>query len=347
MGTLRNESIILFVHLRYLYDIIVIAAGGERRMQAPQPPGLLIKSAASSDEIMFKDHDKATINGFIGILIHIIGVPFLVLFCFTLYALGGFGIILASLIQLPLCILWLVQWNSYLIINPNEAQSLQFFGKYSGTVQKEGFHFLPNPLYHKEKISFRIRNFESAKLKVNDVNANPIEIAAVVVWKVVDAAEALFEVDNYHGYVQIQSEAALRAMATKYPYDIIEDKDIGGVALSSHQEVIAQELQLSVEARLKRAGIQVLEARISHLAYSQEIAQAMLRRQQASAVVAARSEIVKGAVGMVELALEQLSAKNIIELDEDKKASMVSNLLVVLCSETDTTPVVNTGTLYQ
>ena len=141
--------------------------------------------------------------------------------------------------------------------------------------------------------------------------------------------------------------AALRAMATKYPYDIIEDKDVGGIALSSHQEVIAQELQISVEERLKRAGIEVLEARISHLAYSQEIAQAMLRRQQASAVVAARSEIVKGAVGMVELALEQLSQKNIIELDEDKKASMVSNLLVVLCSETDTTPVVNTGTLYQ
>jgi regulator of protease activity HflC (stomatin/prohibitin superfamily) len=254
-----------------------------------------------------------------------------------------FGVIL----QIALAILWFLQWNSYLIINPNEAQALQFFGKYAGTVQKEGFHFLINPLYQKQKISFRIRNFESAKLKVNDVNANPIEIAAVVVWKVVDAAEALFEVDNYHGYVQIQSEAALRAMATKYPYDIIEDKDIGGVALSSHQEVIAQELQLSVEARLKRAGIEVLEARISHLAYSQEIAQAMLRRQQASAVVAARSEIVKGAVGMVELALEQLSAKGIIDLDEDKKATMVSNLLVVLCSETDTTPVVNTGTLYQ
>ncbi len=238
-------------------------------------------------------------------------------------------------------------FNSYLIINPNEGAVLQFFGKYAGTVDEEGFHWLPNPFFEKRKISLKIRNFESAKLKVNDVNANPIEIAAVVVWKVVDAAEALFEVDNYHGYVQIQSEAALRAMATKYPYDIIEDKDIGGVALSSHQEVIAQELQLSVEARLKRAGIQVLEARISHLAYSQEIAQAMLRRQQASAVVAARSEIVKGAVGMVELALEQLSAKNIIELDEDKKASMVSNLLVVLCSETDTTPIINTGTLYQ
>mgnify|MGYP003685736719 FL=1 len=312
-------------------------------MQA-MPPAQTI--AQPTDEIMFKDLEKATINGFIGIAIHILAVPALILILSVTY-LTTFTAIFGVILQIALSILWFLQWNSYLIINPNEAQALQFFGKYSGTVQKEGFHFLINPLYQKQKISFRIRNFESAKLKVNDVNANPIEIAAVVVWKVVDAAEALFEVDNYHGYVQIQSEAALRAMATKYPYDIIEDKDVGGVALSSHQEVIAQELQLSVEARLKRAGIEVLEARISHLAYSQEIAQAMLRRQQASAVVAARSEIVKGAVGMVELALEQLSAKGIIDLDEDKKATMVSNLLVVLCSETDTTPVVNTGTLYQ
>lgn len=302
--------------------------------------------AQQTDEIMFKDLEKATINGFVGIGIHILAVPALILILAVTYVTtftAFFGVIL----QIALAILWFLQWNSYLIINPNEAQALQFFGKYAGTVQKEGFHFLINPLYQKQKISFRIRNFESAKLKVNDVNANPIEIAAVVVWKVVDAAEALFEVDNYHGYVQIQSEAALRAMATKYPYDIIEDKDIGGVALSSHQEVIAQELQLSVEARLKRAGIEVLEARISHLAYAPEVAQAMLRRQQASAVVAARREIVDGAVGMVELALDQLSIKGIIELDEDKKATMVSNLLVVLCSETDTTPVVNTGSLYQ
>ena len=311
--------------------------------QISAPPSV---PTPNPEEIMFRDIEIGTINGFIGIAIHWIAVPLILILLLPLY-FSPITAILAGLLQLAIAILWFLQWNSYLIINPNEAQALQFFGKYAGTVQKEGFHFLINPLYQKQKISFRIRNFESAKLKVNDVNANPIEIAAVVVWKVVDAAEALFEVDNYHGYVQIQSEAALRAMATKYPYDIIEDKDIGGVALSSHQEVIAQELQLSVEARLKRAGIEVLEARISHLAYSQEIAQAMLRRQQASAVVAARSEIVKGAVGMVELALEQLSVKNIIELDEDKKATMVSNLLVVLCSETDTTPVVNTGTLYQ
>ena len=238
-------------------------------------------------------------------------------------------------------------WNSYVVINPNETAVLQFFGKYTGTVKTEGFRWFVNPLFQKTKMSFRIRNFESAKLKVNDVNANPIDIAAVVVWKVFDAAEAIFEVDDYDNYVQIQSEAALRAMATKYPYDVIEEKDLGGVALSSHQEEVAQELRESVQARLSRAGIEVLEARISHLAYAPEIAQAMLRRQQASAVVAARREIVDGAVGMVELALSRLSERNIIEFDEDKKATMVSNLLVVLCSETDTTPVINTGSLYQ
>ncbi len=311
---------------------------------APAPVPITPVHKLPDDEIMFKDTSIGTLNGFLGLAIQWIGVPFAIICMFITYELGPL-IVIGITLQIALSIVWFMMFNSYLIINPNEGAAMQFFGKYKGTVDKQGFHFFINPLYEKQKISLRIRNFESAKLKVNDVNANPIEIAAVVVWKVVDTAEALFEVDNYQNYVQIQSEAALRAMATKYPYDIIEDKDIGGIALSSHQEEIAQELQISVEARLKRAGIQVLEARISHLAYSQEIAQAMLRRQQASAVVAARSEIVKGAVGMVEMALEQLSAKNIIELNEEKKATMVSNLLVVLCSETDTTPVVNTGSL--
>ena len=289
-------------------------------------------------EALIKDIEKSSLNGFIGLGLHIL----FGLFNLIIIIMGDF-ISALIIITGPL---WLIYTNSYMIIQPNEAKALQFFGKYSGTVRIEGFRFLLNPLYQKTGISLRIRNFESKMLKVNDVNANPVEIAAVVVWRVFDAAEALFEVDDYNNYVQIQSEAALRAMATKYPYDVIEDKDIGGIALSSHQEEIAMQLQQSVENRLKRAGIEVLEARISHLAYSQEIAQAMLRRQQASAVVAARSEIVKGAVGMVELALEQLSEKNIIELDEERKATMVSNLLVVLCSETDTTPVINTGTLY-
>ena len=255
-------------------------------------------------EELIKDIEKNSLNGFIGFGLHIL--------------LGLFNLIILAVFPVLIIItgpLWLVFTNSYMIIQPNEAKALQFFGKYSGTVRIEGFRFLLNPLYQKTGISLRIRNFESKMLKVNDVNANPVEIAAVVVWRVFDAAEALFEVDDYNNYVQIQSEAALRAMATKYPYDVIEDKDVGGIALSSHQEEIAMQLQQSVENRLKRAGIEVLEARISHLAYSQEIAQAMLRRQQASAVVAARSEIVKGAVGMVELALEQLSEKNIIELE--------------------------------
>jgi regulator of protease activity HflC (stomatin/prohibitin superfamily) len=298
-------------------------------------------------EIQFRDIEQSSLSGWLGLFIHLIIVPVAFLSTFILYGAGGAGIIFGILAQIVIAIIWTIMWNSYVIINPNEAAVLQFFGKYVGSVKTEGFRWFINPLYEKTKVIFRIRNFESAKLKVNDVNANPIDIAAVVVWRVFDAAEALFEVDDYQNYVQIQSEAALRAMATKYPYDIIEEKDLGGVALSSHQEVVATELRESVQERLRRAGIEVLEARISHLAYAPEVAQAMLRRQQASAVVAARREIVDGAVGMVELALAQLSAKDIIELDEEKKATMVSNLLVVLCSETDTTPVINTGSLYQ
>lgn len=290
-------------------------------------------------EPIYRDIEAKAINGFLGLGIHIVLLPILNI---ILAASGPAGILL--IITGPL---WLLMWNSYVVVNPNEAVAVQFFGKYVATLKDEGFRFFLNPLYNKTRVSMRINNFESNKLKVNDVNANPIDIAAVVVWRVYDAAEALFEVENYDHYVQIQSEAALRAMSTKYPYDAIEEKDIGGTTLSSHQDIVAEELQASVESRLSRAGIEVLEARISYLAYSTEIAQAMLRRQQASAVVAARREIVDGAVGMVELALEQLSAKDIIELDEDKKATMVSNLLVVLCSETDTTPVINTGTLYQ
>ena len=294
--------------------------------------------AIKNNEPIYRDIDAKSMNGFLGLLIHIL----LGFFNVIILAAGSAGILV--LITGPL---WVVMWNSYVIVNPNEAVAVQFFGEYKATLKKEGFQFFLNPLYQKSRVSMRINNFESNKLKVNDVNANPIDIAAVVVWRVYDAAEALFEVESYDHFVQIQSEAALREMATKYPYDAIEEKDIGGITLSSNQDIIAGELQTSIENRLKRAGIDVLEARVSYLAYSTEIAQAMLRRQQASAVVAARREIVDGAVGMVELALEQLSAKDIIELDEDKKATMVSNLLVVLCSETDTTPVVNTGTLYQ
>lgn len=300
-----------------------------------------VTTSLKDSEPTFRDIKAKAINGFLGLVIHLsLGITNMMLLI-LIGPTSGLSI-LPLLLTTPL---FLVMFNSYVIVNPNEAVVVQFFGKYAATLKNEGFQFFLNPLYTKTRISLRINNFESNKLKVNDVNANPIDIAAVVVWRVFDSAEALFEVENYDHYVQIQSEAALREMATKYPYDAIEEKDIGGITLSSHQDAVAEELQISVEARLARAGIEVLEARISYLAYSTEIAQAMLRRQQAAAVVAARREIVDGAVGMVELALEQLSAKKIIELDEDKKATMVSNLLVVLCSETDTTPVVNTGSL--
>ncbi len=293
----------------------------------------------------FKDRPIDSLSGFVGVLIHL-SVTFVFIYTQTLWDSDlPFALLLAATVVSG--VYWLMVWGCYVIVEPNQAVVTQFFGKYVGTLKEEGFRFFLNPFYGTSTISLRVNNFESSKLKVNDVNANPINIAAVVVWRVSDAAEAKFEVEAYKHYVQIQSEAALREMATKYPYDAIEEKDIGGITLAGDQDFIATELQASVQNRLARAGITVLEARISYLAYSTEIAQAMLRRQQASAVVAARREIVDGAVGMVELALEQLSAKEIIDLDEDKKATMVSNLLVVLCSETDTTPVVNTGTLYQ
>jgi len=234
-------------------------------------------------------------------------------------------------------------WPGFFIVNPNEARVLQLFGKYVGTVKAPGLKWA-NPFYMKHKISLRIRNFETGKLKVNDSNSNPIEIGCVVVWKVIDTAEAMFEVDDYVNYVHVQSEAAVRNLATDYPYDA---HDHGDVALSSHTSQISEQLKGEVQARLEKAGVEVIEARISHLAYAPEIAHAMLQRQQASAVVAARTKIVEGAVGMVELALDYLSRKEIIELDEERKAAMVSNLLTVLCSDRGTQPVVNTGTIYQ
>ncbi|MCP4205416.1 MAG: SPFH domain-containing protein [bacterium] len=227
-------------------------------------------------------------------------------------------------------------------VQPNEARVLQLFGAYKGTVHDPGLRWA-NPFYLKRRISVRTRNFETGKLKVNDNRGNPVQIGAVVVWKVVDTAEALFNVDDYVNFVHVQSEAAVRGLATNYPYDALEE---GEVTLSGHTAKISQKLRTEVQERLQEAGVSVLEARISHLAYSTEIAAAMLQRQQASAVVAARAKIVEGAVGMVEHALEKLSEKQIIELDEERKAAMVSNLLVVLCSDRHTQPVVNTGTLH-
>jgi regulator of protease activity HflC (stomatin/prohibitin superfamily) len=227
-------------------------------------------------------------------------------------------------------------------VAPNEGQVLQLFGKYAGTVREAGLRWT-NPFYSKQRISLRVRNFESGKLKVNDSDGNPIEIAAVVVWQVVDTAEAVFCVDDYENYVHIQSESALRQMAQSYPYDAHDD---GKPSLRSHGDVINTHLRDEIQTRLGKAGVQVVEARISHLAYAQEIAQAMLQRQQAGAIIAARTKIVEGAVSMVEMALDQLSQRGVVQLDEERKAAMVSNLLVVLCGERGSQPVLNTGTLY-
>ena len=227
-------------------------------------------------------------------------------------------------------------------VNPNEAKVLQLFGKYVGTVHDPGLRWA-NPFYTKRAVSLRVRNFETGKLKVNDKRGNPIEIAAVVVWKVVDTAEAVFMVDDFKHFVQVQSEAAGRNLATQYPYDVFEE---GEQSLTSHTAEISEKLQVEIQDRLDQAGIRVIEARVSHLAYSPEIASSMLQRQQAMAVIAARRKIVEGAVGMVENALELLSHQNLVVLDEERKAAMVSNLLVVLCGDSRPQPVLNTGSMY-
>ncbi|WP_256646676.1 SPFH domain-containing protein [Thermomonas paludicola] len=227
-------------------------------------------------------------------------------------------------------------------VQPNQSAVLSLFGKYVGTVHENGLRW-NNPFFAKKKISQRVRNFESGKLKVNELGGSPIEIAAVIVWQVVDSAEAVYNVDDYESFVHIQSESALRTMATSYPYDQHED---GQVALRSHAAEVSQHLRDELGERLADAGVRVLDARISHLAYAPEIAQAMLQRQQADAIIAARTRIVAGAVGMVEMALAELQKNNVVQLDDERKAAMVSNLLVVLCGERSTQPIVNAGTLY-
>ncbi len=244
-----------------------------------------------------------------------------------------------SIVGLLLCVFLLL---GLFVVNPNEGKVLQLFGRYVGTARVPGIRWA-NPLYAKKRISLRVRNFESAKLKVNDLDGNPIEIAAVVVWKVVDTAEAVFEVDNYENYVHVQSEAALRNMATSYTYDAHEETQM---SLRGNTAAIADHLRKEIQDRLARAGVDVIEARISHLAYAPEIAASMLQRQQAGAIIAARQRIVEGAVGMVEMALDMLSAKNVVTLDEERKAAMVCNLLVVLCGDRSTQPIVNAGTLH-
>lgn len=243
----------------------------------------------------------------------------------------------------PILILIVLILSGFIVVQPNDSRVLILFGKYTGTVRDSGFWFV-NPFTVRKKISLRIRNFNSQKIKVNDLHGNPIEIGAVVVWRVVDTAKAVFDVENYEQFVDVQSETAIRQLASEYPYDVDqEDKP----SLRGTPQEIAESLKNMLQLRLEVAGVEVIEARISHLAYAPEIAQAMLRRQQAQAIIAARTKIVEGAVGMVEMALKALSEQNIVKLDEDKKATMVNNLMVALVSETEAQPVINTGTLYQ
>ncbi len=236
----------------------------------------------------------------------------------------------------------LIAFTGLFFVNPNEARVLQLFGEYVGSVRQAGF-FWANPLYAKRRVSLRLVSFEVGKLKVNDLDGNPVEIAAIVVWKVIDSAQAVFEVDDYPEYVRVQGESAVRTLASRYPYDAHDD---AVVSLRGNTQQVAEHLQTELDERVRLAGVKVLEARISHLAYAPEIAQAMLQRQQAGAIIAARQKIVDGAVGMVEMALERLSRHNVVALDEERKAAMVSNLMVVLCSERSAQPVVNAGTLY-
>ena len=248
------------------------------------------------------------------------------------YLLGGFAMIAFGILIL----------KGNFVIGPNEARVLTFFGRYTGTVRESGLRWA-NPFATKRAISLRTRNFETAKIKVNDIEGNPIEIGAVIVWRVVDTAQAMFDVESFTTFVQIQAETALRNLAMHHPYDGHDDTLI---SLRGHSDQVAELLRKEVNDKTAQAGVEVVDARIAHLAYSPEIAQAMLQRQQAGAIIAARTRIVEGAVSMVEMALDQLAKRGIVELDTERKAAMVSNLLVVLCGERSTQPVVNAGTLY-
>jgi regulator of protease activity HflC (stomatin/prohibitin superfamily) len=286
--------------------------------------------------------EKVT-KGFSGWLMVCLLLAMMILSVYMLVGAAQDGAVPQVIFWMLLILVDLVCWAGMTVVNPNEAKVIQLFGKYLGTIKEQGF-FWVNPLTSRRTVSLRVRNFESAHLKVNDHDGNPIEIASVVVWRVVETAEAVFHVDDYENYVHVQSESAVRNLATSYPYDAHQE---GQLSLRMSAGEISHRLREEIQDRLAKAGVEVIEARISHLAYAPEIANAMLRRQQASAIIAARQKIVEGAVGMVEMALELLNAKNVVHLDEERKASMVSNLLVVLCSDRDAQPVVNTGTLYQ
>ncbi|MEJ7604174.1 MAG: SPFH domain-containing protein [Kofleriaceae bacterium] len=249
-----------------------------------------------------------------------------------IYVLGGIGLFVLGIVLL----------SGLMVIGPNEARVMTFFGKYTGSVKDAGLRWI-NPFTGKRQVSLRARNFETAKIKVNDLDGNPIEIGAVIVWRVVDTAQATFDVENFTSYVHVQAESAMRKLAMQHPYDSHDDS---AISLRGQSEVVSDLLRKEVDERIHAAGCEVVDARIAHLAYAPEIAQAMLQRQQAGAIIAARTRIVEGAVSMVEMALEQLSKRGIVELDTERKAAMVSNLLVVLCGERGTQPVLNAGTLY-
>ena len=289
---------------------------------------------------MIRERAAATLPGLPVLFVALIALGFLV-YALVIRTFGDSpGVVITeSLLILGVCFLLI----GVFVVNPNEGRVLQFFGDYVGTVKTPGLRWA-NPFYSKKRISLRVRNFESTKLKVNDLEGNPIEIAAVVVWRVVDTAEAVFEVDDYQNFVKVQTEAAVRNLATSYKYDAHEEDQM---SLRGNTAAVADHMKKEIQDRLSKAGVEVLEARISHLAYAPEIAQAMLQRQQAGAIIAARQRIVEGAVGMVQMALDMLSQRDILELDNERKAAMVSNLLVVLCGERSTQPVINTGTIYQ
>ncbi len=288
---------------------------------------------------MIREKERKILSGYLMIVVLFLAEAATIYwFVQELQAISISGIITSAIAMIVVFVLWF----GFFMVHPNEARVLQLFGAYVGTAREAGLRWA-NPFYTKMAVSVRVRNFESGKLKVNDSRGSPIEIAAVVVWRVIDTAEAIFEVDDYEQFVTIQSESALRNLTTTYPY---EPHEGDGLALRSDPAEIAQALREEIQDRLEEAGVNVIEARISHLAYAPEIANAMLRRQQASAVIAARTQIVAGAVGMVKMALDELNAEQIVDLDEERKAAMVGNLLTVLCSEEGAQPVLNTGSLY-
>jgi regulator of protease activity HflC (stomatin/prohibitin superfamily) len=289
---------------------------------------------------MIREREAASLPGLPVVLVLLLALIVTVRALITQAFGDSTGIVIAEALAVVLeCFLL----AGVFVVNPNEGRVMQLFGAYVGTVKAAGLRWA-NPFYTKKRISLRVRNFESARLKVNDHEGNPIEIAAVVVWRVVDTAEAVFEVDDYQNFVKVQTEAAVRNLASNYKYDAHLENEM---SLRGNTTEVAEHLKKEIQDRLAKAGVEVMEARISHLAYAPEIAQAMLQRQQAGAIIAARQRIVEGAVGMVEMALDLLSRREILELDNERKAAMVSNLLVVLCGERATQPVINTGTIYQ